>query len=77
MRAWWGARISVPRWPGVGSAPILVLALMAALFGTVPTASASPVMVVTCSASTGLNIASDIERDRPKGVNRGLCWYEL
>jgi hypothetical protein len=29
-------------------------------------ARSSPLMVATCSAPTGLNIASDIERDRPE-----------
>jgi hypothetical protein len=43
------------------------VALFALLFGTVRTPSASPSMVVTCSAPTGLNIASDIEPDQPKG----------
>jgi hypothetical protein len=45
---------------------ILFAGIAAVLFGTVRTASAAPVMVVTCSGPTGLNIASDTERDRPK-----------
>lgn len=48
-----------------------VLAGAAVLLVATPTladnapASASPVMIVTCSAPTGLNIGSDIERDQP------------
>jgi hypothetical protein len=45
---------------------ILFGAVAAPLFGTVQTASASMVMVVSCSPATGLNIASDIEQDKPK-----------
>jgi hypothetical protein len=48
-------------------AAMLLAGVAAVLFGTVRTASASPSMVVTCSAPTGLNIASDIEPDQPKG----------
>ena len=46
---------------------ILFAGAAALLFGTVRIASASAVMVVTCSPATGLNIASDIEGDPAKG----------
>jgi hypothetical protein len=49
------------------TAAMLFAGVAAVLFGTVRTASASPSMVVTCSAPTGLNIASDIEPHQPKG----------
>ena len=47
---------------------IFFAGVAAMLFGAVRTASGSPLMVVTCLAPTGVNIASDIERDRPKSA---------
>jgi hypothetical protein len=46
---------------------MLFAVVAAVLFGSIQTANASPSLVVTCSAPTGLNIASDIEPDQPKG----------
>jgi hypothetical protein len=45
---------------------MLFACVAAVMFGTVRTAGASPVLVVTCSPATGVNIASDIEPDQPK-----------
>ena len=47
------------------TSPVLAIAAVV-LLGTVGTAGASSVMIATCSPPTGLNVASDIERDRSK-----------
>jgi len=45
---------------------LVVIAAIAVTFGIARTASASPLMIATCLAPTGLNISAETERDKPK-----------